>query len=34
VKLVKSGKISAEEAASYSDTPDEFALALKGIKKH
>jgi twitching motility protein PilT len=34
VKLVKSGKISTEEAASYSDTPDEFALALKGIKKH
>lgn len=33
VRLVKAGKISAEEAVSFSDNPDEFSLALKGIKK-
>jgi len=33
VKLVKAGKITAEQASSFSDNPDEFSLALKGIKK-
>lgn len=33
VKLVKEGKINVEEASSFSDNPDEFSLALKGIKK-
>lgn len=33
VKLVKSGKIKADDAASFSDNPDEFLLTLKGIKK-
>lgn len=33
VRLVKAGKVSVEEATSFSDNPDEFSLALKGIKK-
>lgn len=33
VKLVREDKVSEEVATSYSDNKDEFALALKGIKK-
>jgi len=33
VKLVRAGQVSAEQASSFSDNPDEFSLALKGIKK-
>jgi twitching motility protein PilT len=33
VKMVKDGGITAEDAASFSDNPDEFSLALRGIKK-
>jgi len=33
IKLVKDGKISEEEAMSFSDNKDDFILALKGIKK-
>ncbi|HPL83017.1 MAG TPA: PilT/PilU family type 4a pilus ATPase [Candidatus Omnitrophota bacterium] len=33
VKLVKEGKIGEEEAAEFSDSKDEFMLALKGIRK-
>jgi twitching motility protein PilU len=33
IKLVKDGKISEEEAMSFSDNKDDFVLALKGIKK-
>jgi len=32
VKLVKEGLVSEEVAAEFSDNPEEFALALKGIK--
>lgn len=32
-KLVKDGKITEEEAASFADNKDEFILALKGIKR-
>lgn len=34
IKLVKEGKISEEDARSYSDNQEEFALSLKGIKKY
>ncbi len=33
VKLVSDGKVTVETAASFADNKDEFALALKGIKK-
>ena len=33
VKMVKDGIITTEDAASFSDNPDEFSLALRGIKK-
>lgn len=33
VRLVREGKISEEDAANISDNRDEFALALKGIRK-
>ena len=33
VKLVKEGKISEDEARSYSDSKDEFDLELRGIKR-
>ncbi|MFH0739293.1 MAG: PilT/PilU family type 4a pilus ATPase [Candidatus Omnitrophota bacterium] len=33
IKLVREGKISAEDAANISDSKDEFILALKGIKQ-
>lgn len=33
IKLVQTGKVSQEEALNYTDTKDEFLLALKGIKK-
>ena len=32
-KLVKEGKISEEDAMTFTDNRDEFALALKGIKR-
>jgi twitching motility protein PilT len=34
VKLVREGKISVEAATSFCDSPDEFSLSLRGIKKH
>lgn len=34
VKLVREGKISEEEALSFSDSKEEFTLALKGFKKY
>jgi len=34
VKLVNAGKITDEQAISFADNKDDFALALKGIKKH
>lgn len=33
VRLVRDNKISEEEAADFSDNRDEFALAIKGIRK-
>jgi twitching motility protein PilT len=33
VKLVQEGKVSEEEAMSFSDKKDEFSLSMKGIKK-
>ncbi len=33
VKLVRQGKVTEEEAANFADNRDEFALALKGIRK-
>ena len=33
IKLIKEGKISEEEATSFTDNKDEFVLALKGIKR-
>jgi Tfp pilus assembly pilus retraction ATPase PilT len=33
LKLVRQGKISEEEAASFADNRDEFMLALKGIRR-
>ena len=33
VKLVREGKVSEEDAASFSDNRDEFILSLRGIKK-
>jgi twitching motility protein PilT len=33
MKLVKAGKISEEEAASFADNRDEFMLTLKGIRR-
>jgi pilus retraction protein PilT len=33
VRLVKEGKVSEEEAISFSDNKDDFVLAMKGIKK-
>jgi len=34
VKMVKDDLVTVEDAASFSDNPDEFSLALRGIKKH
>ncbi len=33
IKLVKEGKIGADEAAEFADNKDEFILSLKGIRK-
>ncbi|MFA5410892.1 MAG: PilT/PilU family type 4a pilus ATPase [Candidatus Omnitrophota bacterium] len=33
IKLIREGKISEEEASNFADIPEEFTLALKGIKK-
>jgi twitching motility protein PilT len=33
IKLLEEGKISEEEAMSFSDNKDEFTLALRGIRK-
>jgi len=33
LKLVKEGKVSEEEASTFSDNKEEFTLALRGIKK-
>lgn len=33
IKLVREGKITEEEAGNFSDNKDEFALALKGIRR-
>lgn len=33
IKLVREGKINEEEAADFSDSKDEFILALRGIKR-
>lgn len=33
IKLVKEGKITEEEASRFSDNKEEFALALKGIRR-
>lgn len=33
IKLVNEGKISPEDAANFSDNKEEFALALKGVKR-
>jgi len=33
VKLVKDGKISEEDAASFADNKEEFSLSLRGIRK-
>jgi Tfp pilus assembly pilus retraction ATPase PilT len=33
IKLLKEGKITEEEALNFSDDKDEFALALRGIRR-